>query len=320
MDQATKLCQSGELHTVKELREIAKSLEIPRYSTLSKAKLCKEIASNLKATIEDVNGNENIALLNGFMDPITQDILYDPYIASDGFSYNKSSLLQLFAGSDHPIGPESKQPLDKKFMLANVNLKKAVLDWLIEVGKETEEEAAVEAPAAAEHKAHASEGNFINGIYWDNQVVQEERQQEQRNGTNLNTWLVTNFADAASFGEVDGEMLPLRELVRAGYVLFIDLLLCEQYLAAHSDIRRRLAGKIVFYASPNFHSMLVEYEIRNRRDEPLKRYSARRLVMTARSNKLVATTGQVYVTAIPIYITRMHASGAQFAKLSEFVA
>jgi len=265
MEKATQLCQSGELHTVKELREMAKALEIARYSTLPKAKLCKEIASVLKVTIKNVNGNEDIELPNGCMDAITQDVLYDPYVLSDGFSYNKSSIQQLFAGSDRPVGPESKQALDKNVMIPNVNLKKAVLEWLIEVGKETEQDV-VEEPT--EQKVRYDDANFVNGIYWDDRraedetmVEEESEEDDEMDENDAFPWLIRRTTDP----RIDQRFLSLVRLIHLQYAVIDNVTDCEVYLMEHPDIRRTLAGNIVLsYAGT---SSLREYIIRDRPDQ-----------------------------------------------------
>jgi len=310
MEKATQLCQSGELHTVKQLREIAKSLEIPRYSTLSKVKLCKELASRLKVTIENVKGNENIELPNGFMDTITQDVLYDPYMLSDGFSYNKSSIERLFADANNPIGPESKQSLDKNIMIPNKNLKKSVLEWLIDVGKETEEEKVTEEP---EERKASNEANFVGGIYWNDEIMQssddsEEEEEEQWDG---DQWLIRGI----SHGEVNPRLFPVITLFQAGFVLFTNPLLCSLYLSSHNEIRGQLAGKTIFYLSPENH--LLEYIIRNRRGHTIEHYRMRELKMQYGSNALTSTTGQVYRT-VDDYLREVYSDRQSFAQLSEF--
>jgi hypothetical protein len=132
---AKSLCASQKKSSVKELRELAKELRVDKYSTLSKEKLCLVIGKQLQEQIKSIKESE-VEIPNGFLDPITQDIMYDPYMLSDGTSMSKTSIDRMFASKTPPRGPETKQLLDKNFLVPNINLRKAILEWIIENGRE----------------------------------------------------------------------------------------------------------------------------------------------------------------------------------------
>ena len=182
--RAIDLCKSNDVLSLKELRKLANELNIAQPSTASKVKLCAAIGAKLNHLIE-VHKNENAEVPNGFTDSITQDILYDPYILSDGFSYNKSSCEQLFKKQGDIKGPDSRTILDRAIMIVNRNLKKAVLEWLIEQGLETEEPAAenedVEMKEESKHAGeHPDRNNFMNGIYMGDNLGENRRTRSDR--------------------------------------------------------------------------------------------------------------------------------------------
>jgi hypothetical protein len=162
-DIVKDLCASQQKATVKELRNIAKALDIARFSTLSKTKLCQAIGEKLQSQISIINESE-VEIPNGFSDPITQDIMYEPYILSDGTSMSKRSIDKFFASNQNVKGPESGEPLDKNVLIPNHNLRKAILEWIIENGQEENEPPEEEEPQAEEKKDIG--GQFMNGIFW----------------------------------------------------------------------------------------------------------------------------------------------------------
>lgn len=130
-----ELCAAiSSVNTIQELRALATEAGIERATILSKGALCRALASQMEITLREIN-EEQMPILDGFEDVISTEPLYDPFIASDGFSYNRNSLQQLFA-SDTRRSPYTRQRLDPKVHIPNMNLKKAVLDWLVKVGAE----------------------------------------------------------------------------------------------------------------------------------------------------------------------------------------
>ena len=56
----------------------------------------------------------------------------DPVIASDGNTYERSSLEYLFKKKENTNSPLTREILDKKVLIPNNNLKKLINDLLIE--------------------------------------------------------------------------------------------------------------------------------------------------------------------------------------------
>jgi hypothetical protein len=112
IEQARALCASNEVGTVKQLREMARSMgDIDNVGTLTKEQLCAELekilghalnaetssASSSKKRLSFPVEEEDATIPDGCFDMITQEIMYDPIVASDGYSYDRVSLHALFA-------------------------------------------------------------------------------------------------------------------------------------------------------------------------------------------------------------------------------
>lgn len=63
-----------------------------------------------------------------FKCPITQDLMMDPVIASDGHSYEKKAL-QSFLSRGNRTSPLTREKLDHKIVISNMNLKKRIRDY-----------------------------------------------------------------------------------------------------------------------------------------------------------------------------------------------
>lgn len=59
---------------------------------------------------------------NEFLCPITLDIMRDPVICSDNFTYERSAILQI----KNSISPLTRQPIDKNNLISNVKLKELI--------------------------------------------------------------------------------------------------------------------------------------------------------------------------------------------------
>ena len=118
--------------STKILRSIAARLQIPRASTASKETLCKDIAKKLNKTIDDIKNNEE-QLPTELMDPVTLEPLIDPWVGSDGVSYNGSTLDNMFK-TNKLKGAHGKNLLRGQ-RTPNHNLKTIVLEWLTSRGE-----------------------------------------------------------------------------------------------------------------------------------------------------------------------------------------
>lgn len=83
----------------------------------------------LDVDIEEFIDGEDIP--NGFLCPISQEIMRDPVIAENGFSYERSDIQQWF-DDGNSLSPDTGLPLKHKNLVPNINLKKSIQDWLVE--------------------------------------------------------------------------------------------------------------------------------------------------------------------------------------------
>ena len=62
--------------------------------------------------------------------PISLSIMKEPIICSDGHTYDKDSITQLFDKRPFPCSPKTREPLDKKIMIPNHNIRKMIEEFL----------------------------------------------------------------------------------------------------------------------------------------------------------------------------------------------
>lgn len=133
-DRILQLCSAlSSTETVRSLREYARGMSIPRSHELSKANLCRALATHLNLVIDDINEDE-VEVPEELMDPVSFEPLYDPYVASDGQSYNQDTLRRLL--SERRPSPITREPLNPGVHTFNRSLRNVVLKWLIENGQE----------------------------------------------------------------------------------------------------------------------------------------------------------------------------------------
>jgi len=87
---AQTLCESNMPGTTSELRRLATQRGIAHASTLTKKQLCVALA------VGSVAQDEDVELPAGFIDLVTQEVMRDPIVASDGYSYDRTSLRNMF--------------------------------------------------------------------------------------------------------------------------------------------------------------------------------------------------------------------------------
>lgn len=74
---------------------------------------------------------KDVDMPNAFLCPVTLDVMKDPTVASDGHSYERSTLARL-----HKLkhkSPMTRERLDRSVAVPNVNLKKRIRDYLDDV-------------------------------------------------------------------------------------------------------------------------------------------------------------------------------------------
>lgn len=133
-DVVIELCGTiSSSYSIRQLRSIATKLSIERTTEMPKEQLCKAIEKKLNLDLDSIAINtDEEEMPDGFQDFVALTPLVDPVVASDGMSYNRSTLAKLFAGDNK--SPVTRKSFDKAVQLDNVNLKKAVLEWLIAHG------------------------------------------------------------------------------------------------------------------------------------------------------------------------------------------
>jgi len=90
---ARTLCESDLPGTTSELRRLAVQRGIAKASTLTKKQLCVALAAvEHESSVQD----EEVELPAGFLDMVTREVMIDPVVASDGYSYGYKSLRNMF--------------------------------------------------------------------------------------------------------------------------------------------------------------------------------------------------------------------------------
>ena len=105
--------------TFKTIWKKGKQINIKRYKT------------NFEENIEEIK-KQKIDIPFEYKCPISLLIMKDPVIASDGNTYERSSLEDLFKEQGNINSPLNREILDKKILISNNNLKKLINDLLIE--------------------------------------------------------------------------------------------------------------------------------------------------------------------------------------------
>lgn len=97
LDDLVKICSllGNNAETVRSLRQLAKLVSIDDYERKSKSVLCTEISAKYNIFLTNIATLDNINFPEEFCDPITFELLVEPYVASDGHTYNKSTLSSL---------------------------------------------------------------------------------------------------------------------------------------------------------------------------------------------------------------------------------
>jgi len=154
-DRIQRVCADPSEWTTKELRDTAKKLNLPNTSSMSKNGLCALLSKHHEMELEKEVEDETPDYPPGCFDIISQGPMYDPIIASDGYSYNRSSLRKMLITSKREGKPchslyhpsvKLKNPFDdidnfpKTWpLIANKSLKQWVEHWMLEHGLEVSE-------------------------------------------------------------------------------------------------------------------------------------------------------------------------------------
>jgi len=192
---AKTLCESNLPGTTSELRRLAVQRGVAHASTLTKQQLCAALAvasDNEASAVQD----EEMELPAGFLDLVTQEVMCDPIVASDGYSYDRTSLRNMFlvdarrfAEQGRPAGRpprvmslkdpslELKNPFPgipdwpASFpLIRNHDLRRSIDEWLLEHGlpasqKEGEEKESEQKESEPVYSRRDGDG-FQNGIFY----------------------------------------------------------------------------------------------------------------------------------------------------------
>jgi hypothetical protein len=87
-----------------------------------------DMVNSNKVQHELKNYGININMPDDFKCPITREVMCEPTVASDGISYEKSALDLLFQNGSR-VSPITRQTLNHKFSVPNINLKKRIREY-----------------------------------------------------------------------------------------------------------------------------------------------------------------------------------------------
>jgi hypothetical protein len=180
------LCASDQVGTTRQLRRLAQERGIANASTLTKKQLCVALSGIQDAKDEDVD------LPAGYLDLVSQEAMGDPVVASDGYSYDYTSLRNLFLSAMQTFEDRGRprsaayQPrvvslrdpsivLSNPFpdipgwpasfpLIRNHDLRHSIAEWRLKHGL-APFEAAVVVPVVHMRRDIASDG-FSNGIFY----------------------------------------------------------------------------------------------------------------------------------------------------------
>lgn len=68
---------------------------------------------------------------DGFMCPVTLEVMQDPVVASDGHSYERSSLVRILESTG--VSPLTRENLNGRIVVPNINLRKRIRDYAADV-------------------------------------------------------------------------------------------------------------------------------------------------------------------------------------------
>ena len=142
---AIDYCAALGTEPVKNLRNIARQLNILSYDKISKNKLCTEIGNRLNKLIEIIRENE-IDPPDELMDRISLQPLIHAKKLTNGVSYNASTVEQMFANAEskgHSVIEDPEKRADKQILVGTAldddNISRLARQWVIEQGMDLEE-------------------------------------------------------------------------------------------------------------------------------------------------------------------------------------
>ncbi|KAL4577897.1 hypothetical protein LXL04_014012 [Taraxacum kok-saghyz] len=93
-------------------------------------KKADDVAAEVGCTVSgfNVDLDEEIVVPSFFFCPILQDIMRDPHVASDGFSYEFSAI-ERWIGMGHNTSPLTNLELEHKRLTPNLTLRSLIQDW-----------------------------------------------------------------------------------------------------------------------------------------------------------------------------------------------
>jgi ankyrin repeat protein len=126
--RALALCASDRVGSTRELREMAREQGIANANTLTKQELCRALQIKLALPQNASVQAEDVEIPQFALDVLTQDVLIDPVVANDGYTYGYHSLRGLFVTevnrfhqADRPASRPIRvvSPLNRAIVLSN---------------------------------------------------------------------------------------------------------------------------------------------------------------------------------------------------------
>jgi len=197
---ARTLCESDLPGTTIELRRLAVQRNVAHASTLTKKQLCVALAA---VENESYVQDEEMELPAGFLDMVTQEVMRDPIVASDGYSYGYNSLRLMFlaaarrfvdqgrpAGRPRHVASLNDPSLDLQNpfpdvpewpasfpLIRNHDLRRAIDEWLTQHGLSNEKDGVEDAQEPV--YSRRDEAGFENGIFYGEDAAMAEEEEKE---------------------------------------------------------------------------------------------------------------------------------------------
>ena len=65
-----------------------------------------------------------------YLCPITHELMKDPVVCGDGFTYERAAIEAWLRNKKHPVSPMTGEPVDPKAIIPNHSLKSDIISWM----------------------------------------------------------------------------------------------------------------------------------------------------------------------------------------------
>lgn len=113
---------------VRRLQRIAMDMDVDMQEQRAIQTVVQEMDRQNAAVTRMKDRGIDLQYPNEFKCPITQEVMKDPVVASDGFSYEREALVTLFKTGDRR-SPLTRERLNETIKVPNINLKKRIREY-----------------------------------------------------------------------------------------------------------------------------------------------------------------------------------------------